>query len=307
MALVRSLEERYTPMVMNLVVADSEQDLDGPLGVPPWQVLELPGRGDLPIRVFPGPPGAPTVLLLHGWTATADLNWFTSYQALAARYQVVAFDHRGHGTGLRSRRPFRLEDCADDAVAVLDALGIEQAITIGYSMGGPVAQLVWKRHRERVAGLVLCATAAHFVERPEHRIPFLGMTGLAALARVTPSQARTWLSEQIYLQRKTVQWEPWAVAQASSHDWRMILEAGSAIGNYSATSWITEISVPTSVVVTMRDPVVPLSRQLKMLEHLPHAEVFRVDGDHAVVVTDSARFLPGLLRSVAAVAPETLS
>jgi 3-oxoadipate enol-lactonase len=245
MALVRSLEERYTPMVMNLVVADSEQDLDGPLGVPPWQVLELPGRGDLPIRVFPGPPGAPTVLLLHGWDRHSgpELVHLLSGArrplpgrgrlTIAATARVFGHDaHFDSRTAQMMRSPCSMRS------------GLKQAITIGYSMGGPVAQLVWKRHRERVAGLVLCATAAHFVERPEHRIPFLGMTGLAALARVTPSQARTWLSEQIYLQRKTVQWEPWAVAQASSHDWRMILEAGSAIGNYSATSWITEISVP---------------------------------------------------------------
>jgi 3-oxoadipate enol-lactonase len=289
-------------MAMNLALTPPGAVIDGPGGLPSWRMVELPGRGDLPIREFPGPPGAPTVLLLHGWTATADLNWFTSYQTLASKYRVVAFDHRGHGGGLRSRRPFRLEDCADDAVAVLDALGIDHAITVGYSMGGPVAQLIWKRHAERVAGLVLCATAAHFVERPEHRIPFLGMTGLAALARVTPTQARTWLSDLIYLQRKTLQWEPWAVAQAASHDWRMILEAGSAIGNYSATSWISEIAVPTSVVVTLRDPVVPLARQLRLFEQIPDAQVFRVDGDHGAVVTDSARFLPGLMRSVAAVA-----
>ncbi len=290
---------------MNLALSPPSSLPDGPLGLVPWQVLSLPGRGELPIRVFPGPPGAQTVLLLHGWTATADLNWFTSYQELATQYRVVAFDHRGHGGGLRSRRPFRLEDCADDAAAVLDALGIDTALAVGYSMGGPVAQLLWRRHRERISGLVLCATAAHFVERPEHRIPFIGMTGLAALARFTPSQARSWLSEQIYLQRKTVQWEPWAVAQAASHDWRMILEAGSAIGSYSATSWIGEISVPTSVVVTMRDPVVPLARQLRLFEHIPSAQVFRVDGDHTAVVTDPARFLPGLMRSVAAVAAES--
>jgi 3-oxoadipate enol-lactonase len=289
-------------MAINLALTTPGVGTDGPSGLPAWQVIDLPGRGELPIREFPGPPGAPTVLLLHGWTATADLNWFTSYQALATKYRVVAFDHRGHGTGLRSRRPFRLEDCADDAVAVLDALGIDQAITVGYSMGGPVAQLIWRRHSERVAGLVMCATAAHFVERPEHRIPFLGMTGLAALARVTPSQARTWLSDVVYLQRKTLQWEPWAVAQAASHDWRMILEAGSAIGNYSATAWIGEIAVPTSVVVTMRDPVVPLSRQLRLFEQIPNAQVFRVDGDHAAVVSDTTRFLPNLMRSVAAVA-----
>lgn len=274
----------------------------GPSGVVEAQVMELKGRGPLPVRDFPGPPGAPTLILLHGWTATADLNWCTSYAALARRYRVVAFDHRGHGAGLRSRRPFRLEDCADDAVAVMDALGIDQAIPVGYSMGGPVAQLVWRRHRDRVRGIVMCATAAHFVERPEQRLPFLGMTGLAALARLTPAQARAWISEQVYLQRKTEQWEPWAVAQAASHEWRMILEAGSAIGSYSATDWISELDIPTSVVVTLRDPVVPLARQVRLVEQIPTAEVFRVDGDHASVVTDSERFLPGLLRAVAAAA-----
>lgn len=272
----------------------------GPAGLVEAQMVELPGRGLLPVRDFPGPPGAPTLVLLHGWTATADLNWCTSYAALAQRYRVVAFDHRGHGTGLRSRRPFRLEECADDAVAVMDALGIDQAIPVGYSMGGPVAQLVWRRHRDRVSGVVMCATAAHFVERPEQRLPFLGMTGLAALARLTPTQARAWISEQVYLQRKTEQWEPWAVAQAAAHEWRMILEAGSAIGAYSATEWIGTLDVPTSVVVTLRDPVVPFARQVRLVEQIPNAEVFRVDGDHASVVTDSDRFLPGLLRAVAA-------
>ena len=54
---------------------------------------------------------------------------------------------------------FRLADCADDAAALLDVLGIDQAIVVGYSMGGPIAQLLWHRHPEKVAGLVLCATS----------------------------------------------------------------------------------------------------------------------------------------------------
>ncbi len=101
-------------------------------------------------------------VLLHGWTATADLNWFTCYTALAEQYRVVALDHRGHGRGIRSRKFFRLDDCADDAVAVCDVLGIERFIPVGYSMGGPIAQLIWQRHRQRMAGLVLCATSAYF-------------------------------------------------------------------------------------------------------------------------------------------------
>src|SRR6185295_19726590 len=140
-----------------------------------------PGRW---LRDLPGPPGAPTVFLLHGLGATADLNWFPSYPALSARYRVIAMDHRGHGRGIRSRRPFRLEDCADDVVDVADALGVRSFIPVGYSMGGPIAQLVWRRHRSRVDGLVLCATAARFASSPESRLGFVGLGGLAMASRL---------------------------------------------------------------------------------------------------------------------------
>jgi 3-oxoadipate enol-lactonase len=125
--------------------------------------MELPGRGTTFVRHVEGPPGAPTLVLLHGWTATADLNWFTTYHPLGRQYRVIAIDHRGHGRGIRSKKAFRLEDCADDAVAVCDVLGIERFVPVGYSMGGPIAQLIWRQHPERVAGLVLCATSGYFV------------------------------------------------------------------------------------------------------------------------------------------------
>lgn len=269
--------------------------------LPPGLDLELPDRGPLTVREIPGPPGAPTLVLLHGWTATADLNFFRCYEPLGERYRVIAFDHRGHGTGLRSRRTFRLEDCADDVAAVVDALGVERFIPVGYSMGGTIAQLVWRRHPDRVAGLVLCATAGWFADRREDRLPFLGLGGLAALARVTPGQARDWITEQLYLQRKTEQWDPWAVEQATAHDWRMILEAGRAIGSYSSRHWLADVDVPTAVVVTMQDRVVPLQRQIELFERIGHARAFRVDADHDAAVAAADRFVPALLRAVRSV------
>lgn len=266
--------------------------------LPPGAPLELPDRGTTFVRQIAGPEGAPTIVLLHGWTATADLNWFRCYQPLGEHYRVVALDHRGHGQGIRSKKAFRLEDCADDAVAVCDALGIEQFIPVGYSMGGPVAQLMWHRHRERVPGLVLCATAAYFATSREERLSFLGLSGLAALARLTPTQARTWLTEQFYLQRKTNEWEPWAIQEASRHDWRAVLEAGRAIGSFSSRDWLGEVSAPTSVLITMRDRVVPVRRQVRLFESIHGAEAFRVDGDHDAVVANADRFVPTLLRAL---------
>jgi 3-oxoadipate enol-lactonase len=268
--------------------------------------LELPGRGTTFVRRLAGPEGAPTLVLLHGWTATADLNWFTAYEALGKRYQVVAIDHRGHGRGIRSKKLFRLEDCADDAIAACDALGIDQVIPVGYSMGGPVAQLMWKRHSDRVSGLVLCATSGYFVTSREERLSFMGLSGLAAVARLTPLQARRWLTAQLYLQRKTEQWEPWAIDEASMHDWRAVLEAGRAIGSFSSRSWIGEVDVPTSVIITMRDRVVPVRRQVRLFESIRGAEAFRVDGDHDAVVANADRFVPTLLRAAHSVVERTV-
>jgi 3-oxoadipate enol-lactonase len=273
--------------------------------LPPGREIELPDRGTLFVRELPGPPGAPVLMLLHGWTATADLNWFTAYEALGRRYRVVSFDHRGHGRGLRSRKTFRLADCADDAVAVADALAIERFVPVGYSMGGPVAMLVWRQHAARVDGLVLCATAPYFAGRRDERLSFLGLSGLAAAARLTPSQMRRWLTDQLYLQRKSAQWEPWAIQQATTHDWRMVLEAGRAIGSFSATEWLAEIDVPTSVIITMRDRVVPVRRQVKLFEALHDVEAFRVDADHDAVVAAAERFVPTLLRAVHSVDERT--
>lgn len=184
-------------------------------------------------------------------------------------------------------------------------LGIERCVAVGYSMGGPVAQLLWRRHPERVQGLVLCATAARFSTSRDERLNFLGLSGLAALARLTPTQARVWLTEQLYLQRKVGLWEPWAIREAAMHDWRAVLEAGRAIGQFSSGDWIGEIDVPASVLITLRDHVVPVRRQIALFEAIPDAEAFRVDGDHDVVVVGADRFVPILQRAVHSVIERT--
>ena len=95
-------------------------------------------------------------------------------------------------------------------------------------------------------------------------------------------------------------WEPWAVREASRHDWRMLLEAGRAIGAFSSREWLGTVDVPTAVVMTMRDSVVPLRRQTQLFEMIPDARAFRVDADHDAVVAHE-QFNPTLLRAVRSV------
>jgi 3-oxoadipate enol-lactonase len=272
--------------------------------LPPGRCLVLPGRGRTFVREAAGPPGAPTVLLLHGWTVTADLNWFTAYEALSERFRVVALDHRGHGRGIRSRRPFRLEDCADDAAALAQGLGIDRLIPVGYSMGGPVAQLMWRRHRSLVAGLVLCATARSFSGLDlGSRIYFSSLLGLSLAARVTPAPLRRELSSRVI--RRRLAGGPlaaWGLSEMQRNDTTAILEAGWAIGRFRSHDWIGEVDVPTAVVVTARDEVVGPRRQLRLAEAIPGAAVVNVDGDHGSCVTDPGRFVPGLLEACTGVA-----
>lgn len=267
--------------------------------LPPGRHVELPGRGTTFVRELPGPPGAPTVVLLHGWTVSADLNWFACYEALGRRYRVLAVDHRGHGRGLRSRRRFRLADCADDVAALCEVLGITSVIPVGYSMGGPIALLTWHRHRHLVDGLVLCATAPYFRgDGPESAV-FSLLPVLADAARFTPLPVRRAVASRL-LGRQLDQ-DPfgrWAREEIALGDPAAIAGAGASLGRFDVRAWLGEIDVPTAVVRTTRDRVVPPSRQGELAQGIPGARLVDVSADHGACVINAPRFVPALLQGL---------
>jgi 3-oxoadipate enol-lactonase len=253
------------------------------------------------------------VVLLHGLGATAAVNWFACFESLGRDRRVVALDQRGHGRGIRpGLRGFRLEDCADDVVATADALGIPRVIPVGYSMGGPVAQLVWHRHPDRVAGLVLCATARNFrgTRRPDVTDIALasGLTAAATALRFVPPTVRRQMVRAGVARRAADRGVPeWVVAELGGHDPASIVEAARALGQFSSTGWIGGVDVPSAVVVTARDGLVAPGRQHKLAASIPGAEVFPVDGDHSVCVTDPPAFTPVLVRACASVAARSVT
>jgi len=153
-----------------------------------------------------GPPGAPSVLLLHGWMATAALNWYGSLEFLGHSFRVVAPDLRGHGREGRRAPPFSVEGCADDLAGLIGELRLGRAIVVGYSMGGAIAQVLAKRHRDVVKGIVLCATAASFARRVKLRpaVRVAGKLGGTA-ARKWPQSADQFLRWRIARHDKKVQ------------------------------------------------------------------------------------------------------
>lgn len=280
------------PVDRTLSVPEGITGLDLPLG----RRIELPGRGVTFIREVAGPkPKAPTVVLLHGWFASGGLNWYQAFKPLSQHFRVIAPDMRGHGRGLRNRRRFRLSDCADDMAATMDELGIDDAIFVGFSMGGPVAQLMWRRHRERVSGLVFGATASSFIPGLQQRLIFAGMMGMAA-GTTRMAQSATWLPSPIRRampngfrgnggRPSTI--EMWAAQEMRRHDIRMLMEAGGAISSFSSRRWLGGVTEPTTVMVTTKDRAIPPSEQLKLAILVPHAEIHRYDEGHTSPVLES--------------------
>ncbi|MDQ3630305.1 MAG: alpha/beta fold hydrolase [Actinomycetota bacterium] len=141
-----------------------------------------------------GDPGDPAVLLIMG-LGTQMLGWRPELCELIAaeRFFVVRYDNRdvGRSTHFSDREPpsllelvtgrpkdpaYTLDDMADDAAGLLDALGIDTAHVVGASMGGMIAQLVAVRHPAKVRSLVsiMSTTGARRVGRPALKVlPFL--------------------------------------------------------------------------------------------------------------------------------------
>jgi pimeloyl-ACP methyl ester carboxylesterase len=271
--------------------------------LPAGRHVELPGRGRTFIREIEGPKRAPTVMLLHGLGADADLNWFPTYDALGTRYRVIAIDHRGHGRGIRTRQPFRLADCADDAAALCAELGINRVIPVGYSMGGPIAQLLWHRHHDLVQGMVLCATASRFGQTAAKRIGYAIAPPIAAFSRISPRAlpANPIVRQLVASRVADPAMREWVARRQRQTDPLAILQAAGSLARYSSGSWLGGVDVPTAVVLTQFDRLVPRVRQEAMAAAIPGVTVHRVLGDHAVCVTRPDLFVPALLDALTSV------
>ena len=221
-----------------------------------WCRVTLPGRGETWACDVPGPtPSSPAIVLLHGLLATGSLNWGAHIDALTGRFRVIAIDHRGHGRGLAA--PFTLEQCADDVVALLDVLDVDQAIFAGYSMGGPIAQLVWRRHPKRVAGLVLCATAATFRRTPLDAALLSLLDGAGRALEIVPRPIASGLRRSLVtMLAPSLDASGEVGAALAAHDVASLRAAVRAVHEFSSVGWIGGMTGPAAVVVMTRDRVV---------------------------------------------------
>ncbi|GBE65363.1 hypothetical protein MFM001_18250 [Mycobacterium sp. MFM001] len=276
--------------------------------LPPLRSIEFPGgTGQAVVRVAPG---ASPVLLLHGWAITADFNFCHVMAPLAERFGVVAMDLRGHGRGLPLSRAerFSIAQCADDAAAVLDALELDRAVVCGYSLGGPVALEFARRHRDRVAGLTLQATALSF-DTPGDRISRVVLRALRPLADRSPGVGRSlprhYFNRMRDVHPNTTSWWPWLRGELVLCHPRVIVDA--ILDEYAfdfRPHAATIAEVPTVVVVTARDRAVP-PRDQRLMAKLLDAAVIEIDADHDVFLTDPDVYIDATVSAIDCLRRET--
>lgn len=250
--------------------------------LPPGRIVNIDGRGEFFIREHRHADGsAPTVVLLHGWTASSDLQFFTAYEALAERCSFIGVDHRGHGRGLRSPTAFTLEDAADDAAAILRQLGDTNVVAIGYSMGGPISMLLARRHPDLVVGLITQATALEWNATLRERLQWRWLPAMGAVlrSRLASRFMKRFLEKTLADGHSLKQYIPWLRGESQRADIGAVVEAGKALGAYDATDWASSLDVPAAMLITTNDRLVKPRKQRALAAALG-AEVREIATDH---------------------------
>ncbi len=278
--------------------------------LPPGHTTVLPGRGEVFYRHHRhADPATPTVLLLHGWTASADLQFFTAYEELAQHCSFIGVDHRGHGRGLRSASAFTLEDAADDAAALVQHLALGPVITVGYSMGGPISMLLAQRHPTLVSGMVVQATALEWRATRWERARWKTVNLLGPMLRsfAYPRSIRAGIRRLLGNHHPLMPFVPWLAAEMRRNDTFNIVQAGQALSQYDARSWAGALGKPAAAVVTTKDRLV-FPRKQRALAAALGATVIELAGDHLAPWENPEEFAVATVQAVQAVLadqPET--
>ena len=242
-----------------------------------------------------GPADGEPLLLIHG-LGTDHLGWIMQRPALAKDFRCIAIDNRGSGRSDKPIASYELTDLASDALAVLDAEGVESAHVVGASMGGVVAQILAVTRPGRVRSLVLACTACNMGEWREElfrewieRAPVLGM-------RRFMTENLNWLIGPRSMRRL------WPIAnvigimasRSPSHGVVNQLRALLSV-DQSLMSELATITAPTLVVVGSQDILTPVADSEQVASMIPGAEFAVIRGAAHGLMFDHARTFNSML------------
>ena len=236
-----------------------------------------------------GPSDGEPVLMIMGLGGSGRM-WWRLEPHLADRWWLLLIDNRGTGDSDRVSGPLTMAGMAADAVAVLDAAGVDSAHVVGASMGGMVAQHLALDHRDRVRSLVLaCTTAGGRAGAPPWRLlaasalrPVLGPGRTFGLVAPALYAART-RREQPERVREDL-----AVRVADATPPATVYAQLAAAARHDTRARLRELAdLPVTVLHGAEDALVPVQRGRELAEAIPGARLIELPETGHLLSTDA--------------------
>jgi len=202
--------------------------------------------------------GEPLVLI-PGW-GTEITTVSARIADFAEHYKVIAIDNRGTGRSGKPDIPWSIETMADDAVGILDNLGIQRAHVLGMSMGSMIAQMIAAKYPDRVNGLVLHVGFT--------RIPFMVKTMMNLMQYLPGSKKK--MEEGMAL----------ILGQAYPPTPASFRRQGEAVAAFDGRKYLGRIKAPTIIINGTRDQFVPLKISRELAAGIAGSQLILVEGDH---------------------------
>ena len=242
------------------------------------------------------------VVFLHAFPVHSAM-WAPQVEALAGRHRCITFDVRGFGGSSAGSLPLTIDRMADDLGALLDALAIERAVLVGLSMGGYAALAALRRHRDRIAALLLADTRAA-ADSDEARAK---RATLIALAREEGSEAVAAKQVVGLLGKTTRRRDPELVERVE----RMMAEASPAAivagaealrDRPDATPLLPSIDVPVLLLCGEEDVITPADEMRAVADAIPGARLELLpEAGHLSNLENPAAFTEALRRFLASI------
>jgi 3-oxoadipate enol-lactonase len=220
------------------------------------------------------------MLLIQGMSGN-HLSWGEPFLTELERdFDLVAYDHRGVGKSSRVTDPFSIADLADDAAAVLDALGWDSAHVVGISMGGMVAQELALRHPQRVRTLTLGCTycggegSALTSNEVFAKLSEAMMSGDRDRAIATSFEVNI---SPGYGADQSAYGTFYEMATALPTPVPVIMLQAQAVQSHDTLSRLGEIQVPTLVIHGTVDEMLPYSNAVLIAARIPGARLVTLE------------------------------
>lgn len=231
----------------------------------------------------------PWLILSHSLGCDISM-WDPQLPALAERYRVLRYDTRGHGRSGAGTAPYTLDQLADDAAQLMDHLGIDRAVWVGFSMGGMIGQVFALKYPQRVSALVLADTVSQHGATPQsvwdERIRVAREQGVEPL--VQPAIGRWFTAAFREAQPRIVDGVAKVIASTDVEGWTGCC---AAISSVHTTAELPRIDCPALVIVGEHDIGTPLAASLEMHRHLPNSTLVVIaDAAHMTCIEQPARF-----------------